>query len=209
MHFWQLMNISFIRTLYAFVQAKGLVICYKKSYFHIKKGARLELSRNSIMHLNRSHYPSGYHNAGLLYLKEHSLMKISGRVSFGDGMKITLHSGSICSFNNCTINNHCDIGIKSKLYVGEGSLIGDYCSIHDFDGHKILNKDGKFVEGIAEIHIGKNVWIGEHVTILKGVHIGDNAIIGAGTLVTKNVPEGTLVVGNPCSILRENVSWKE
>ena len=142
-------------------------------------------------------------------MKQRSRMEVSGRVSFGDGMKITLHENSTCQFNGCIINGHCDIGIKSRLYIGAGTLIGDRCSIHDFDGHKIKNIDGEFVEGIADIYIGENVWIGENVTILKGVEIGDNAIIGAGTLVTHSIPASSLVVGNPGYVLRKNVEWKE
>ena len=163
----------------------------------------------SILHLNRSHYFSNYHNKGLLYLKKGSRMEVNGRVSIGDGMKITLHENSLCQFNGCIINGYCDIGIKSRLYIGAGTLIGDHCSIHDFDGHKIKNKEGEFVEGISDIYIGKKVWIGENVTILKGVKIGDNAIVGAGTLVTHSVPEGSLIVGNPGHVIRKNVEWKE
>lgn len=43
--------------------------------------------------------------------------------------------------------------------------------------------------------IGKNVWIGDKVTILGGVTIGDNAIVGAGTVVTQDVPPNTVVGG--------------
>lgn len=208
-HLWQCRNLSYIKTIGACLKTRCRIFCYRKTYFHMENKAKIIFAPNSILHLNRSHYPSKYHTDGLLYLKENSVMEIRGRVAFGDGMKITLHSGSQCQLNDCVINNHCDIGIKSKLYIGAGTLIGDYCSIHDFDGHKIMNETGDFIEGISEIHIGRNVWIGEKVTILKGVSIGDNSIIGAGSLVTKDVPDGVLVVGNPCRILRENVFWKE
>lgn len=39
------------------------------------------------------------------------------------------------------------------------------------------------------MHIGKHVWIGSNVVILKGVTIGDNAVIGAGCVVDRDVPE--------------------
>ncbi len=51
--------------------------------------------------------------------------------------------------------------------------------------------------------IGKNVWIGDKVTILGGVNIGDNAIVGAGTVVTHDVPPNTVVGGGKMTILKQ------
>jgi acetyltransferase-like isoleucine patch superfamily enzyme len=46
------------------------------------------------------------------------------------------------------------------------------------------------------------VWVGAHVTILKGVTIGKSAIIGAGSVVTRDVPDNVVAAGNPCRVLR-------
>ena len=37
--------------------------------------------------------------------------------------------------------------------------------------------------GEKEVIIGKNVWIGNKVTILKGVRIGGNYVIAAGSVI--------------------------
>jgi acetyltransferase-like isoleucine patch superfamily enzyme len=47
------------------------------------------------------------------------------------------------------------------------------------------------------IHIGRDVWIGAHATILDGVRIGDEAVIAAGAVVTKDVLARTVVGGVP------------
>ena len=52
------------------------------------------------------------------------------------------------------------------------------------------------------IHIDDDVWIGAHVTILKGVHIGKGAVIGAGSVVTNDIPEYAIAVGNPVRVIR-------
>ena len=51
--------------------------------------------------------------------------------------------------------------------------------------------------------IGKNVWIGDKVSILSGVTIGDNAVIGANSVVTKSVPEGCIVAGVPARVIKK------
>jgi len=45
------------------------------------------------------------------------------------------------------------------------------------------------------IHIGKNTWIGQDVSILA--NIGKNCTVGAGSVVFKDVLDNTTVLGNP------------
>ncbi len=53
-----------------------------------------------------------------------------------------------------------------------------------------------------KIIIGDDVWIGAHVTILKGVRIGNGCVIGAGAVVTKNIPDCGIAMGNPAEVVR-------
>lgn len=50
--------------------------------------------------------------------------------------------------------------------------------------------------------IGNNVHIGANCCIIGDITIGDNSIIGAGSVVTKDIPANSVVVGNPCRILK-------
>ena len=54
---------------------------------------------------------------------------------------------------------------------------------------------------MGEVIIGKNVWIGSNVVILRDTVIGDNVVVAAGSVVKGNVPSNTLFVNK-----RENVS---
>lgn len=51
--------------------------------------------------------------------------------------------------------------------------------------------------------IGNDVWIGQNAVILPGANICDGAIIGANSVVGGNVEPYSIVVGNPCRIIRK------
>ena len=55
----------------------------------------------------------------------------------------------------------------------------------------------------APVVIGKNVWIGSHVTVLAGVTVGDNSVIAAGAVVTKDVPPSVVVAGVPARVIKK------
>jgi acetyltransferase-like isoleucine patch superfamily enzyme len=56
---------------------------------------------------------------------------------------------------------------------------------------------------VDEVFIGKNVWIGSKVIILKGSKIGDNSIIAAGSVVTgKTFPANAIIGGNPAKVIK-------
>jgi acetyltransferase-like isoleucine patch superfamily enzyme len=107
-----------------------------------------------------------------------------------------------------TIGNN--VGISStaivchnNIAIGDNVRIGGGTCIYDSDFHSLditirldAAKDRK-QRKTKPVVIGNNVFIGAHVTILKGVDIGDDAIIGACAVVTKSVPKGEMWAGNP------------
>ncbi|MBZ5583962.1 MAG: hypothetical protein LAQ30_17475 [Acidobacteriia bacterium] len=81
-------------------------------------------------------------------------------------------------------------------------MLGANVTIVDTDFHS-LNPYKRAMKGSEEyasepVVIGKRVFIGTAVTILKGVTIGDNTVIGAGSVVTKSLPGNVIAAGNPC-----------
>ncbi|MDE6590913.1 MAG: sugar O-acetyltransferase, partial [Oscillospiraceae bacterium] len=55
----------------------------------------------------------------------------------------------------------------------------------------------------AQVHIGRNCWLGAGVIVVPGVTIGATVVIGAGSVVTKDLPSNVVAAGNPCKVLRE------
>jgi acetyltransferase-like isoleucine patch superfamily enzyme len=110
---------------------------------------------------------------------------------------LTIGAGTIAG-------HHCTIGVVDRVEIGENCLIAEMVSIRDHD-HRFENPDVPirrqgFVS--APVIIGKNVWLGAKVTVLKGVRIGDNCIIGANAVVTKDIPANAVAVGVPAKVVR-------
>ncbi len=96
---------------------------------------------------------------------------------------------------NVFINCGCHFQDQGGIYIGDGCLIGSYVVMATINHG--LNPAERGDNRPAPIHIGKNVWIGSHATVLPGVTVGDNAIIAAGAVVTKDIPSATLAAGVP------------
>lgn len=107
---------------------------------------------------------------------------------------MNLHIG-----NNVFINSGCCFQDQGGIYIGDNVLIGHQVVFATINHDKDFNKRGSME--FKPIHIGNNVWIGAHVTILPGVCIGNGVIIGAGAVVSKDIPDYAIVVGVPGRIL--------
>jgi len=98
------------------------------------------------------------------------------------------------------INYGASISAHQEIRIGDGSQLGSYACLMDNDYHRVedRNADGES----KPIILGRNVWLGVRVIVLKGVRIGDNAVIGAGSVVTHDVPANCLAAGVPARVIR-------
>lgn len=147
---------------------------------------------------------------------------LRGKRSFGYGQGFTCGYGCRFDLSNDT---------KLSLVLGANVLIGDYVHIVALDSVRIgdncllaskvfisdtnhgnLNTSDPNSSPLIPVNqrplqtkpviIGKNVWIGEAVSILPGVTIGDGVIIGAQSVVTNNIPAHSMVVGVPARVIK-------
>jgi acetyltransferase-like isoleucine patch superfamily enzyme len=109
------------------------------------------------------------------------------------GRNLGMSGGSICAARRVTI--------------GDGSLLGANVTVVDTDFHP-LDSEERWSAGIPvpeeadEVVIGRNVFLGTGVIVLKGSVIGDNSVIGAGAVVSGTIPSGVIAAGNPARVLR-------
>ena len=98
------------------------------------------------------------------------------------------------------INYGASLSAHKLVQIGDGSQLGSYACLMDNDYHSV--EDREKPSESKPIVLGRNVWLGVRVIVLKGVTIGDNAVIGAGSVVTRDIPANCMAVGVPAKVIR-------
>ncbi|QOY51422.1 acyltransferase [Candidatus Sulfurimonas baltica] len=98
-------------------------------------------------------------------------------------------------------------GENSRILIGDDCLLASNIDIKSCDGHSIY-KNNEVINNSKDIIINNNVWIAQHVNILKGVTIGNNSVIGINSLLTSNIFESNVVIaGVPAKVIKRNITW--
>ena len=139
-------------------------------------------------------------------------------VEFGEGVRVV----EPVNLYGCTIGDHSFIGpfveiqkgvrigrncrIQSHVFICELVEVCDNC----FVSHGVMFVNDLFQGGgpaagdkslWKATHVGQNVSIGTHATILP-VTIADGVVIGAGAVVTQDLRIAGVYAGNPARLLR-------
>jgi acetyltransferase-like isoleucine patch superfamily enzyme len=132
-------------------------------------------------------------------------LRIRGDVLIGKGCRIWVGEGAHCILEDCFLSANALATIRHGLTIGAGSAISWDCRFLDDDWHT-LDYPGKRVKPM-QITIGKRVWMGSNVSVLKGVTVGNGCVVAAGSVLTGAYPANCLIGGNPARVLKENVAW--
>lgn len=95
--------------------------------------------------------------------------------------------------------NGTTISARSRISIGDNTMIGPNTIIVDHDGHVAWPPIERWTNHgpVADVVIENDVWIGMNCLILKGVKIGSGSIIAAGSVVISDVDPASLYAGNP------------
>lgn len=168
------------------VKAGSRAKVWGKVYFHRFPGSQIKIGSN--VRIISSPYRYAFNIFPQSKLRTFSS---SAKIIIGDGV----------GFNSVSI-----VARSQTITIGDGTMIGGNCQVMDTDGHPLWPAESRWeypgTEHDAPVNIGKNVFIGLNVIILKGVTIGDNAVIAAGSVVCKDVPTNALAAGVPAAIVK-------
>jgi sugar O-acyltransferase (sialic acid O-acetyltransferase NeuD family) len=77
--------------------------------------------------------------------------------------------------------------------VGHDCVFGDFCTL------------GPAATLCGNCVVEDGVYVGAGAVLLPKVRIGRNAVIAAGAVVTRDVPAGSMVAGNPATVMRDGI----
>ena len=134
----------------------------------------------------------------------HSFMAIntaSQRVQIGVwGREIGY--GKIEIGDACLMSPGSRISASDEILLGDGCMLANGAYITDSDWHGLYDRVNRS-DICTPVHLGRNVWVGDHATVLKGVKIGDNSIVAARAVVTEDVPANVVVAGIPARVVKK------
>lgn len=98
----------------------------------------------------------------------------------------------------------------ARLIIGKDCMVANDVDLRTGDSHSIIDATtGKRINQAKDVTIGDHVWIGSHVSILKGANVAPNSIVGTRSLVTRAFTEPGVVLGGiPAKVLRTKVNWR-
>ena len=94
------------------------------------------------------------------------------------------------------------LSASDEIVIGDGVMMANGTYITDSDWHTIYDRTRRS-DAPTPVHIGANVWLGDHCTVLKGVTIGENSVVAARAVVSRDVPANVVVAGNPAKVVKE------
>jgi maltose O-acetyltransferase len=99
-----------------------------------------------------------------------------------------------------------DAGHPWLISIGDDSVITSGTVVLAHDASPKLHTA---CTRIARVVIGDRVFVGAGAVILPGSRIGDDSIVGALTVVRGEVPPGSVVAGNPGTVVSDVASFAE
>ena len=132
----------------------------------------------------------------------------SGQISIGHGALMypgvhleTQGAGSIEIGNRVVRSSGVHIGAFERVVLEDGCMVGEFSSLRDANHRPsdVCVRDSG--HDSASIRIGRNVWIGRGVAVLKGANIGRDSIVGANAVVTRPLEERSRSAGVPARTL--------
>lgn len=114
----------------------------------------------------------------------------AGALEIGDGTSIA---------GLCVLSAASSVRLGRKVLLARNVYISDHIHSYDDPTRAVLDQG---IDRIEPVEIGDGAWLGQNVVVCPGVTIGRGAVIGANAVVLKDVPDHSLAVGVPATVVR-------
>lgn len=122
-------------------------------------------------------------------------------LSLGNNVSIPRYAHIFCTDAPLRIGNNVIFGPAPTIVTGDHRI--------DVIGKPIFLSYDKLPENDAPVIIQDDVWVGAHVTILKGVTIGRGSVVAAGSVVNKPTPPYSISGGVPAKTIKFRFTIEE
>lgn len=103
------------------------------------------------------------------------------------------------------VGHHGTLAVHKSVVIGPGAFLAELVSVRDHD-HAVGRPPSAGNVDVAPVVIGRDVWIGAKVTVLRGADIGDGAVVAAHAVVRGAIPAGALAAGVPARVVRASAA---
>ena len=84
---------------------------------------------------------------------------------------------------------------NNSIFIGGDSLFADSISLTTSDSHKIFDlESGARLNPAKDIYVGRRVWIGTGVRLLKGTHVSDDSVCAAGSIINDKFNSANVIL---------------
>ena len=132
-------------------------------------------------------------------------MEIGRGVWIGEGCAIRCHEGSFRLGDRVVLGGHNTLTGYLDIDVGEDCIFADWIYVADFD-HRYkdvgtpIQKQGLT---FSPVRIGRDCWIGNKVSVLRGASVGDGSVLGAHAVVRDDIAPYSVAVGAPARVVKK------
>ena len=157
----------------------------------------------------------GWHTETFGYSNRYkSFLRIKGKLVLGS--KILIQQGFVLSISNkaiVTIGDNVRINERVTIHSKESITLNCNCwiswnsQIFDSSFHYMV-KQGKLAYRNVPVFLGRNVWVANSVTIMKGAYLPDHTVVASNSLVNKDfrtLGEHCLIGGVPTKFITNGV----
>jgi acetyltransferase-like isoleucine patch superfamily enzyme len=125
----------------------------------------------------------------------------------GNDNKLRAHEGRLTLGEKVVMGRDNVVNSYLDVEIGGASILADWIYVTDFD-HRFDRLDIPIKDqGIVKspVRVGRDVWIGEKASILRGVDVGDGSVIASHCLVNRDIPPFSVAVGVPARVIRSRL----
>lgn len=116
----------------------------------------------------------------------------------------TSETGKIVLEAGVYIGEYGVVTSNAEITIGRDTIIAPHVDLVDFD-HATDDLETTVLSqpvDAAPIHIGRDVWLGAKVTVVRGVTVGDQAVVGTGSVINRDIRPRGVAVGVPARVIR-------